>query len=523
MTRTPHSIQRTVKEFIERHSMIDGASGIVVAVSGGPDSVAMLDILLRTAAGINLHVAHLNHLLRGAESGQDAEFVRELAQRLGLAATISSSDVREIARTTGRGIEEIARELRYKFLARVADETGCNRIAVGHTMSDQAETVLMRLIRGAGLRGLAAMRPIVPAHSFDSPRAKDRTPASSAATLRSPFYLIRPLLSITREEVEDYCHQRGLEFRTDTTNVSLDYTRNRIRSEVIPALAAINPRAVESIARAADNLAGAEEALTALASSLLSQARTEEADGDFEPGASRYPASSLLEQPAGLRRRMILDAIKRARREGSTEEVTSKHVADVESLLKPLTSGKHICLPDGVEVWREFEALVFRTKRSKSAYRVSVVAGQGLAEAGGFAFAIQRNIPGACFNSVVAEAQEVRQRTGRDWMIVALDDDALPADLIIRPRLKGERVDVVSKLKTKKLKTLMIDHRIPASRRADWPVVTSSEGDYVWSPGLPPSAKFAARRDTPRLAILRASIIGFRAEGFSEQPQWDQT
>ena len=187
-----------VRRYIERHALLKDVRGIVVAVSGGPDSIALLDMLARLqqrerargrgsegekrrrGARINLpplphsptpplfsiHIAHLNHKLRGADSDEDAEFVRRLADSLSLPTTIECADVRAAAEQSRRGIEETAREIRYHFLLRVARATGADRIATGHTMSDQAETFLMRLARGAGSRGLAAMRPVCPAHEF---------------------------------------------------------------------------------------------------------------------------------------------------------------------------------------------------------------------------------------------------------------------------------------------------------------------------------------------------------------------
>ena len=152
--------------------MFEGATGVVVAVSGGPDSVALLDMLARLtgedgaresdqpASQCRFHIAHLDHMLRGHQSENDALFVRALADKMGLEITIGAVDVRAAAEAAGRGIEETAREKRYDFLLSVANETGCDRIAVGHTMSDQAETFVMRVIRGAGPRGLSAMRPV---------------------------------------------------------------------------------------------------------------------------------------------------------------------------------------------------------------------------------------------------------------------------------------------------------------------------------------------------------------------------
>src|SRR5437867_758942 len=292
--------------------MLDGTRGVLIAVSGGADSVALLDMLVRLSLGDRewrlgdreeqrgggaeelgitqaplplqtsapqlfsnpqprspiprIHVAHLDHMLRGRESAADAEFVRALAGRLGIQVTVRSVDVRVAAKASGRGIEETAREIRYDFLLAVANEAGCDRIAVGHTMTDQAETFLMRLVRGAGLRGLAAMRPVSEVPVFRLEKAEGRSQKAegerqkaegrrrkadnqslpsgsevsafrqqkadngslpSALCLLPSVLLIRPLLCITREEVDAYCRQRALEFRTDATNLSLHYTRNR--------------------------------------------------------------------------------------------------------------------------------------------------------------------------------------------------------------------------------------------------------------------------------------------------------
>src|SRR5689334_4523520 len=159
-----------VRRTVERHALLAGARGVVVAVSGGPDSVALLDMLMRGGDALPLYVAHLNHKLRGEDSDADAEFVRRLAQGLNLPVTIECADVRAAAEASRRGIEETAREIRYRFLLGVARANGADRIATGHTMSDQAETLLMRLARGAGTQGLAAMRPVstVPAHDTET-------------------------------------------------------------------------------------------------------------------------------------------------------------------------------------------------------------------------------------------------------------------------------------------------------------------------------------------------------------------
>ncbi len=515
-----------VRSFITRHAMLKDARGVVVAVSGGPDSVALLDVLARlreTASArlnLNLHIAHLDHKLRGRDSAEDAEFVRQLAARLGFSISIEASDVRDEAERSRKGIEEVAREIRYDFLLRVARKTDCDRIATGHTMSDQAETFLMRLARGAGSRGLAAMRPVGPAHEFagqgpevggqGSVRNAEVYPEKSAVVSlpRPPApdlrpLLIRPLLSIMREDVEAYCRERGLEFRIDTTNLSADYTRSRVRRDVLPALRSINPRVVESIARAAEAIRADEDALDHLASKFLDEARLNQS---MELAA--YRVAALLDKPVGLRRRMIIGAINRARaRKG--EEITSTHIAAVERLLANRMSGKRIELPCGLAIWREFDTLVFtRTAdggRAAESGELSVANPQ--IEMGGFNLTLERGQPGRMLEAVIEQAQREKREGGRDWLVAAVNDEAMPDRLVVRPRKPQERALVAGQRKIKKLKNLMIDHRIPSSRRRSWPVVTTPDDQYIWSPGLPPALEFAATDETRHLAILRASTI----------------
>lgn len=497
--------------------MLKDARGVVVAVSGGPDSVALLDLLAQlretspALSTLKLHMAHLNHKLRGLESDEDAEFVRQLAARLGFQITLEACDVRVEAERSRKGIEEAARELRYDFLLRVAREADCDRIATGHTMSDQAETFLMRLARGAGLRGLAAMRPVVKAHEFarQESGAEDREPVNPGiSSLRFEIsdrqprpLLIRPLLSITREEVEAYCRVRWLKFRVDATNLSADYTRSRVRRDVLPSLRAINPRVAESIARAAQVIAADEDALDHLASKFLDEARLGQGG---EPAA--YRVAALLDQPVGIRRRMIITAINRAR-ESRGEEITSAHVASVERLLANGMSGKRIELPGGLMTWRDFDALVFTRSADAADYERELSVTNRQVQAGGFNMALERGQPRGLLETLIEQARREKRATGQDWLMAVLDDEAIPDRMVVRTRRPAERALVLGQQKIKKLKNLMIDHKIPSSRRRIWPLVTTPDDCYIWSPGLPPALNFAATDETLHLAILRASTI----------------
>ncbi|HWN98315.1 MAG TPA: tRNA lysidine(34) synthetase TilS [Blastocatellia bacterium] len=527
-----------VRLFIEQHEMFRDTSGVVVAVSGGPDSVVLLDLLRQIPEerqAQRLHIGHLNHNLRGTESDDDAEFVRSLAGRLSIPVTIGSADVRGEAEAGKRGIEEVARDARYRFLRRVAAEHGCDRIAAGHTMSDQAETFLMRLARGAGLRGLSAMRPISPVPGFDgeTERRGDRETKEQhvneqkvgRAASPSLLLLIRPLLCLTREEVEEYCRERGLEFRLDPSNLETHYTRNWVRLEVLPALRKLNPRIVESIARATELAAADQEALDLIAGNMLDEAcegsageknRREQGAGrqGLQGDRSGFRVAALLDQPEGLRRRMIIEAINRHRmkeagdRGSSSTQIDSTHIDAVEALLGSEASGKSITLPDGLRAWREFDKLVFTSvnpgEQAAPPYQFEISAEHPLVEAGGFQITLEWQSDRA-LESALDQAKRLKQLVGSDWMMAALNRSSLPARLIIRPRRRGERAHAVGQRKTKKLKKLMIDHRIPPSLRHLWPIVVTPDDRYVWSPGLPPALEFAASDETIGLAILRAS------------------
>jgi tRNA(Ile)-lysidine synthetase-like protein len=285
---------------------------------------------------------------------------------------------------------------------------------------------------------------------------------------------------------------------------------------VLPALRAISPLVVEAIARAAENLAADQEALEALAKTFLDAARVEplgEAADEAVSSVVAYHVAALREPPAGLQRRMLIEAIQRVRAladTGRNQEISAKHVAAVQSLLAEQTSGKRLQLPGGLEVWREFEAIIFKrideavSELAARGYAFELSAAHSRVEAGGLSLTIERGQPASQLPSLLDQAQGMKKKRGRDWLMAVLDDDALPAALIVRLRPRGARVRVSGHRKTIKLKKLMIDHTIPASRRAAWPVVMTTDDRYVWSPGLPPAVDFAARDETRTLAIVRA-------------------
>ena len=236
------SLAQSVLAYIRRHQLLQAGDRVGVAVSGGADSVALLRLLLalRKDLGVVLSVVHFNHKLRGAEADTDEQFVAELARRHKLELQRESDDVAACAVAKHLGVEAAAREMRYKYFVRLLLEGGLNRIATAHTLDDQAETVLLRVARGAGTRGLAGIYPQFPVASsqFSDGRRDSGLQASGAGLEndRSAVSIVRPLLSTKRKDLEAYLAGLGQGWREDSSNRDLRHARNRVRHGILPRL-----------------------------------------------------------------------------------------------------------------------------------------------------------------------------------------------------------------------------------------------------------------------------------------------
>jgi tRNA(Ile)-lysidine synthase len=322
--------EETVRATVARHRMFDEPPRAVVAVSGGPDSMALLHALVRL--GVETIVAHFDHQLRGAASDEDAAFVAEAARRLGRPSSIEADDVRAAAAREGRNLEAVARDLRYAFLERAALAHGVAWVATGHTASDQAETVLLRLARGAGtdgLAGIAAVRPL---------------------GLRG-VALARPLLDATRDRTLAYCREREIAFRVDGTNADLALARIRARETLLPELERLSPGASTNLARAAALAADDREYFAARVAELFA------AWGVAPAGPVRLPAADVAALPAALRRRALREAVRRAR--GDLNRLTFEHVEALERLAGPHGAGRQAVLPYGLRARRDGPSIVF--------------------------------------------------------------------------------------------------------------------------------------------------------------------
>jgi len=319
------SLVERVIDFISRHGLVSGGKIVVVGVSGGPDSVCLLHLLvsLKERLGIRLHIAHLDHMLRGVESEADARYVSELAERLGVGVTSEQRDVRSYQSEHSLSLEEAAREVRYQFFAEVASLVGTDRIALGHNADDQAETILMRLVRGSGAYGLQGMQPLTSWESLGD----------------TPLTVIRPLLAVSREEIEAYCRQHELAPRRDSSNLSSTYFRNRIRNDLIPLLQSYNPRINEALLRTADSLA--------LDFSFLEQQVTQIWDKvvKVEGEAVILNAGELISLHPALQRYLLRESVRRLL--GDLKDIEWKHIESMIAALG-MSTGKQVTLPRGL-------------------------------------------------------------------------------------------------------------------------------------------------------------------------------
>jgi tRNA(Ile)-lysidine synthase len=405
---------------------------VIVGLSGGPDSVALADALAEAGAegAFRVVAGHIDHALRPG-SREDAVFCVDLCGRLGIPLRVGVADVRGRARRDGGGLEEAARIERYAFLRAVMREEGAAAIAVAHTRDDQAETLLMRLLRGSGSRGLSGMRP----------RSGD---------------VIRPLLAVSRAEVLEHLRHRGLTWRDDPTNADLSLLRNRVRRELLPYLESrFNPKARVALARTAALLADEATVLGGLGDALYEGASRRERGGIV------LGREALRSAPPAVARVAIRRAIEAA---GGLKSVAAEHVERILALTSaPAPSGRKLPLPGGREASFSFGEIRIGPRTSA---------------AGPFAYPLpvpgRVALPGGLV--VVARRSRGPVESRGEGAIVAAPD----GPLVVRTRRPGDRVR--ARGRDVSLRRFLMERRVPADDRASLPVVAAGDR-VVWVPG----------------------------------------
>jgi len=482
---------REVRRTIKWHDLLTGGAGVVVGVSGGADSLCLLHLLtrLRSEFALQLHVAHLHHGARGAEADADADFVADLASRWNLPSTIERQDVPQIARQHRLAFEEAARRVRYSFLARVAHDVGAGKIAVGHNADDQAETVLMHLLRGSGPAGLRGMLPLRRLADY---RLIEKPPTPLATCLQ----LIRPLLGITRQEIESYCAEQDLDPRFDRSNLDTTYLRNRLRHELLPALESYNPNIRRRLCNTAQVIAADYELLA----DLGEKAWTDVVQSEDEE-VIVFDLVCWLKLPAGLQRATLRQAAYRLRK--SLRDVNFCHVENARQLALRGETGTQATLPQGLALTVGYKTLTVRDAGSSSPPPDEPLLWDDEP--------IDVSIPGTTLlpESVwLLRAERLAAwdpaeiaATADPWQ-AHLDEDTLPLPLVLRPRRRGERLKPLGMDgHTVRLSSLMINLKIPAAWRDRVPLLAASD-QVVWVCGRRIAHGFAVRPNSRRIVRL---------------------
>lgn len=491
---------------VEKGGLFRRGDRILVAVSGGPDSVALLALLSELAPswGLHLSVVHVNHGLRGEEAEEDCRFVAELCEQFRVQFLIEHAPVDRASPSRGDqpvqrpkkslSLQEAAREARYAAFLRAGRKLGVARIALGHTADDQAETLLMWMLRGAGLAGLSGM------------------PAA-----RTPF--IRPLLRVTRSEILGYLEARGIPFREDSSNAKRLYLRNRVRHDLLPLLKRFNPAIVEVLGRQAEILREEDQYLEALATARMAQL----AKTDLNHGIV-LDRNALLSLPLALQRRVIRLTVRQAWK--SPQGPSFSVIQAILDQVVQACSGSRLTLPE-LLVAREYDQIRFQPRpagvQAPEAAHISVdlplpVPSSLIWPLTGQEIRARLEIRGQAELRVrqneayqVADQTGVLQRT-RPRNVARFDADSFTCSLRVRTWQPGDAFRPVGMSgRQKKLKDYFADLKVPRERRQRIPLVVSPEG-ILWIAGYRADHRFRVTPETKRILLLelwdRAELEG---------------
>jgi tRNA(Ile)-lysidine synthase len=462
-----------VEETIQKYRMLSPCDRVLVAVSGGPDSVALLHVLwkMKDEFNLRLEVAHLQHGIRGEEAREDARFVAELADRWAIPVHLKELELPKIKADRGKGnLEEMAREARRHYFAALAGARDIQKVALGHTRDDQAETFLMRLLRGSGRKGLAGMAPV-----------------SSLSEIEGSPALIRPLIETSRQEIENYLADEKLNYRLDRTNLDPALLRNWIRLDLLPRLRErIDRRLGERLAQLADGMRDEEKFLRDLTRELLPQITRE---GHLLRGP-------LLKQPVAMRRRLIRLWLEKAF--GNLRGVEFDHVEAILGLTSDGPPQGRVAIPKGLEVVRSYDTLRLEKKgRVRCAACYSYTLPQG-----GDLIVLEAGVK-------IASARSSSISRPDNELEAVFDSRPLPEVLTVRNFRNGDRFVPLGMTGRKKVKDHFIDKKVPLNVRATLPLVAAGE-EILWIPGY-------ARSEIAKLGPATREVLKIKLTTLAEQ------
>ena len=454
-----------VLEYMKKYNMVESGDKIVVGVSGGADSLALLHILneIKNIFFLELVVAHVHHGLRGKDADTDAEFVEGICRDWQIPFYIKKVNVKELASKWGLSEEEAGRKVRYDFFEQILKDIKGQKIALAHHRDDQAETILYHLIRGTGLKGLQGMKPV-----------RDGK-------------IIRPLLQISRQQIEEYCREKNLKYRVDLTNKDIVYTRNRIRNLLIPYIQKnFNPNFAESLVRMGDIIREEEEFL-----SFYSNQKFDKwvvvSDGKVE-----IPIDFFNSSPKAISRRIVRLAVEKLAK--SMDDISFVHTEEVLNMALHSPTGSTLDLPGNLKARKDYEALVILD--DKKTYSIPP-------------FQYPITIPGKFYIKeleleIVCQQVEKPDVLNKGIWCIYVDKDKIQGGLWVRNRRDGDRFQPLGMGGTKKLKDYFIDRKIPRGERDAIPLVVD-ENNIIWVVGHQINENYKITKNTKNILQLRIS------------------
>lgn len=469
-----HNLAQSVLDHIGKQNLLRPGDRVGVAVSGGTDSVALLRLLLelRAALGVVLSVVHVNHCLRGSESDDDEQFVRALAAHFDVVVFSARRDVKGYAAGQKLSVETAARELRYRYFEELLRKGEFNRLATAHTLGDQAETVLLKITRGAGTRGLAGIYPKV---AVMRPQGDKRR-----RNRESDLCIIRPLLAVQRSDLAEYLKQIQQPWRDDSTNTQLDYARNRIRHEVLTKLAEVNPQVRRTLGEVAEIARAEEEFWRKEIQSHVVAAWSRTDQGGVLCG-------SLLDQlPLAIRRRVV-----RAAAESLRLNLEFKHVEEILAV----SERTRVMLPDGWVARRVADNICFGhvlpVETRDYQYKLLVPGRVEVPEAG------------VGIDTIILDGKKPCPSYNPDHAL----DSRFASGLLVRNWRAGDHFWPAHSKESRKIKELLQDRHITGDEKKRWPVIASGEG-VVWLRGFGVRRDLQTKNDTGILIIEEALDSG---------------
>ncbi|MDQ1143323.1 tRNA(Ile)-lysidine synthase [Bacillus sp. SORGH_AS 510] len=443
-------LETKVEGYLNRQSFQLDNKQIVVGVSGGPDSLALLHYLhsQKERKNLSIVVAHVDHMFRGAESFEDALFVKRFCHEYEIPFEMRQIDVMKIMEATGKSSQVAAREVRYQFYSEIMEKYNFRYLSLGHHGDDQIETILMRLTRGSS--GMA--RAGIP---FTRPFGKG--------------FIFRPFLTVTKDEIEQYCKKHALNPRLDPSNLKSIYSRNRFRQQVLPFLKEENSQVHDHFQRFSEELQGDEAFLLELTKKHLNSVMTKR-----EKGKITIDIKTFLEMPLPLQRRGIQLILNYLYKE-KPASLSAVHIDQVFSIIHHREPSGKLDFPNGLKVIRSYLQLTFQFQLIKAKpYELEIVEpGMVILPTGG----------SMRIDYLDGEIPEFHHPYTALFHV-----DVVKWPLVIRTRKNGDRMTLKGMQGSKKIKDIFIDQKVPVQDRDTWPVITDSEDCILWLPGLKKSS-----------------------------------